>query len=350
MEALTGKQAAITYHGEPWDKYYEDKFKARRSLALAAVNRGWSMQDCELVFLDKANACSDLWLTGTDGRPLGGNEAWKRVARDYDAVSGYQKENPGYKTAADARARIGELKMLALEYPWRGAAGRTDRDVLRVVHDAATRIGCTEIDLSTREASLMAGISRWTAGKSIHRLEAAGWLERKGTPLPGHAPRFKLTTAPLPAGSEGEGVRTFTPHGPYPGQNHVGQKYSPVAALDHEVWVRLGKVCMDLHSSLDDVPVSGREAGRRAGCADRTARLNLPVLVACGLASHGDDGWVRLTDDLDAVAASMGWTGANSKRAMRGIEYQADSARHKADLEDWVMPAGDAPDWAVSSS
>lgn len=125
MKPLTGKYAQIIHGQDSWENHYRDKFRARRSIMLHAVNRGWALQDCQDLFTDH-----ELWASGSDGRPLGQAETRKRVSQDHAAASTYQKSNPGYHTAADARARIGELKAVARTWPWQGAAGRTDRDLL----------------------------------------------------------------------------------------------------------------------------------------------------------------------------------------------------------------------------
>jgi hypothetical protein len=288
---------------------------------LHAVNRECTLRDCEELFLNH-----ELWASGSDGRPLSQSEARKRVAQDYAAGSSYQRSNPGYYTAADVRAHIGELRALARDWPWRGASGRTDRDVLRFVHNAATWVGCDRINVATRDVSIGAGISQWTAGKSLKRLTAAGWLEKAGDSKPGIAARYKLTR-PLKQVSQNLSYDLSS------AEDYMSENGTPTEP-GHEMWVRLGKTAMDVHAVLDDSPIAAREAARRARAAKSTTCRVLPVLSTHGLAVQTPDGWVRSPLTLDRAAENMGWTGVNSTRTRRALQYEKDRR-----LQRWTAPA-----------
>lgn len=190
MRPLTGRFYGIVFRAEPWDSHYPTKFQARRGVMLHAVNQGWTRTDCLDAFRGH-----ELWCAGTDGRPLGRIETVKRITRDHDAASKRRKAEPAYTDATDVRQFIGELKALAATWPWRGQAGRTDRETIGHAHQIGTGLGRDVIDLSVREVADKTGIVPATASRSLRRLTRDGWLKKISNPdsQPGHAARYRLT-------------------------------------------------------------------------------------------------------------------------------------------------------------
>lgn len=343
MKPLTGKYAKLVYQGEDWSEHYSDKFRARRAVMLAAVNKDWTYQDCELVLLDPLNAGSSLWLTGSDDRPLRRPDSLKRLRRDFEAASTYRRDNPGYKSAADARAYIGELKAEARSWHWKN---RYDRDILRFFHAQATWVGCDRINVSVRAASLGAGCSLHTAHTGIHRLIRDGWLERAEDTRPaGESETTQVSLRQPMKSGRANLYRVKRPGKRCPTGEHItcttgednmfldGTPTEPA----HEVWVRLGKVSMDVYSVLNGRPVSVREAARKAAAAKSTVHRTLPVLAAYGLARKTDDGWVKGPCNPDQVVENMGWIGVNSKSAMRALQYQDERLAYKMMGKDAIL-------------
>jgi hypothetical protein len=337
MQPLTGKYAGIVYSGEDWSEHYSKKLAARSAVVLHALSRDWAFQDCERVLLDPANPGSDLWLKGDDGRPLGRAEPWKRLKRDYDRMAKRKRDHPGYKTKQDVRAHIAWLKMEAAYTRWQS---RYDRDVLAAYHQVGTHVACDLVNVSTRQASIMAGCSQKAARNAIRRLIKAGWLERVAdsraygpavTEVSLLSPRKQLRQPRSPlyrlTRPKGCAVGTHITPTTVPGESNMSPYCAPPEpGPDHECWVQVGKLAMDLYMVLGNKSISGREAARRTAAAESSARLTLAKMADYGLALKTEDGWVRGPCDPDQVVENMGWSGGNSKRAMRALQYAKDRA------------------------
>ena|SRR5579863_5162381 len=311
---LSARYAAIIYNSDTaWEDYYRDKFRARRGVMLHAVRMGWSIDECLRVFADTANPGSRLWTHGADERPLRPAEITRRIMRDYQTAHAKAMAQPSYRTAAEARQRIGELIAAAKVYPWRSRTGRTDRDVLGALHARATDVGTDSVDMPVRDITLAAGIAeRKTVTRSLRRLESAGWV----TPLPeaafGQARRYKLSGPLSPHMTMSEELHI-----------HVGS-FGATACPDHEVWLRLGKAAMALYQALDVAPASARELARRANVNRKTASRQLPVLASYGLALRSDHGWSFGRLSPDEVVTAMGWIEDNSRTVQRRTKADAD--------------------------
>ncbi len=320
LEGTDGRFAYILYGGVPFGRWYRTKFQARRAVVLHAINQGWSFRDCELAFLDATTPGSELWLTGADGRDLGQAEPWKRLSSDFKAMQAHASASPLYRSAVEARQRIGELAAEARTWPWKGRSGRTDRDVLSAIHDAATKVGTDSVDVSTRDIALQAGVTARTAATSLKRLEAAGWLSRAPAAWKrGHAVRYKLGSQPLQYYTH-DSLGVVEVHVCRNATQHAGR----------EIWVRLGKAAHALYQVLDVAPMTARELARRAGVCNSTASRRLPDLELHGLASKSHRGWSLGTTPPDDVAQAEGWVDAHSRVERRRREYDEDRVTFRA--------------------
>lgn len=304
---LRGKFSAIIYGTDTvWQDYYSSKFRARRAVMLHAVRTGWSFEDCRNVFANGLNPGSRLWTHGSDERPLRQAEVTRRLQRDYEAARVKTLSQPSYRTATEARQRIGELIAEAKVYPWRGRTGRTDRDVLAALHARATDVGTDAIDMPVRDIALAAGIAqRNTVTRSLRRLEDAGWITRLSKAAFSHAQRYKLS-GPLSTHITMSDLHI-----------HVGS-YGATVSASHEVWLRLGKAAMALYQALNVAPSSARALAQRAGVNRKTAGRLLPVLRSYGLTSgNSEHGWSFGPMSPDDVVTAMGWIEDNSKSVQR---------------------------------
>lgn len=313
MRTLTGDIGAIVYHGKPWERRYGTKFRARRAVVLACVNAGWTFAECEQVLLEPASPVAALWQSSRSGRRV--ESPWKRLLRDYQAVSAFAADNPSWESATEVRQWLGELLSLAEDTPWPGRTGRTDKAVLMAAIAIATKAGVNTPGLSVRDLAMRSGITRKTAGKALRRLADLGWIEPvKGSGNPRHCRRYRLR------------VFQVTPYDSLGSGGHVGSSETPTDAdPGHECWVRLGKAALDVWLVLSSYPaLSAREAARRAQVSNSTAARQLPRLASYDLAARRGDGWIAGPETPAGVVKAMGWIAGNSKVAKRQAEYAED--------------------------
>jgi hypothetical protein len=325
MQTLGGEIGAIVHNGAEWRNRYGVKFRARKAVILAAVNNGWSMQDCELVLLDPTAAVSELWLKGEDDRALGSTQAYKRLSKDYKAAWAYAGDNPAWSSAAEVRQHLGELIAMADTRPWLGRTGRTDKAVMMAALRIASEVGTTEPDLSCRDVSLRAGVTKDTAARALRRLCRQGWLKPRWASQPeGHSRRFTIAQAfdnqthSSLGGSTGYVSDYETPY--------VTGKSTNAS---HEVWTRLGKAALEVWRALGGEPVSAREVAKRASVANSTASRQLPRLASYRLSARYGNGWISGPATPDDVVKDMGWIAYNSKVEQRRTKYEEDREIYK---------------------
>jgi hypothetical protein len=277
---------------------------------LAAVNHGWTFDECERVLLDDTAEVSGLWTRGEDGRELGRSAAFKRLHGDYKAAAARAAEQPQWRSRADVIQWLGEITADARSRPWPGRTGRTDKAVLLAVLARATRAGCDQPLCAVRDIAPAAGITTQTAGAALRRLCAAGWLERPyGRCAPEQAQRYRVR------------------------QNHTGDSLRSTrdtlcedgALTDanpaHECWVRLGKAARDLWCALDAQPRTARALAARSLVSPRTADRQLPKLAAVRLSERRAGGWIAGPATPNDVVIAESWIEENSKVCKRQAQY-----------------------------
>jgi hypothetical protein len=190
------------------------------------------------------------------------------------------------------------------------------------------KVGSDEINLSVRDAAMGGGVTFKTAANSLGRLVGDGWLKRMRAQVGGNADSYKSLVA--------ERLKRDT--------GDMPEDANPVDA-SHEIWVRLGKACMDVYSVLTSDPVSGRQIARRARVGHSTANDNLPRLEFYGLAARAGNGWVIGPVTPGEVVIDHEWTGVNSKTFQRQEQYAMDRVAYHAYVNGEVAPApgGAAP-------
>lgn len=338
-EPLTGKYAALFYSGDTWELHgYPSKFAARRAIMTHAINHGWTLQDCRKEFLNTYYPGNYFWTTGEDGRHLSNAESEKRIRDDYRACAELVSQQPTYRYAAEVRQELSILISRVEARAWGGRTGRTDRDVLVGALKRMAEIGSDRINLSARDAMLMAGLaSPSTASKSLRRLVGDEWLELTEKGGWGVASEYKSNVA----------VRLNRPDGT--GQREIGETRPESAA--HEVWLHHGKASRDLYGSLTNKPQTARQLAKAANVSPSTASRNLPKLKADGMAVETDEGWVIGPLSPDDVVYAYGWLGDNSKTQKRQDRVTTDRMAYamKTNAIVEVTPEAASPASVVST-
>jgi hypothetical protein len=111
----------------------------------------------------------------------------------------------------------------------------------------------------------------------------------------------------------------------------------PPGSAGHDVFRPggLSKSLLKVWEALGDTPISARALGSRLGYKrPGSVRRLLALLVQHGLAAATDDGWRRLTPDLDALAQTLGTNGngeaqkeLHRKQRARAVANQGTTAR-----------------------
>jgi len=343
MRSLTPKFEAILRNDVEWHRHYRDKRGARFALMLAAVRAGWNDAECRAVLLDPANPGSDLWLTGSDGRPLSDGEVHRRFTYDYGHARRVVEASPDW-TAGDVTHTVQAILDRASWDGWNRRTVRTDQAVFGALCRKATQLGSLRFDISVRELGELAGKNKKTVANSVHRLVAGGRITRENGGEAWDAAEICLVAPPRGAYTIGLDDFYAAPRpamhklGTYTRQEMAGNcMYHSCAHPPHEVWLHLGSATQALYWGLDTdepTPTIKQAAQQAGGISRNTASERLKTLEAYGLAHKSEDGWTRIDTDLDQLAEREGWTGDAAITAHRGNEHARDRARwnndHKA--------------------
>lgn len=235
-------------------------------------------------------------------------------------------------------AEIEKLSVLAGRSSFLGVSGSTDRAVLAAVHSIGVSYRSLYVPLSRRTVSLKAGVSAPTAGRSLKRLRASGWLRLIRTSRQDRAAVYQL--------SEPAWCAHNVPSDETLGGCRTGQKLRDevvdlstsgllrsVVGHDAFAHVGLGKGCLETLGALSD--------GEWRSCADvaeltgkhpGTVRRHVSKLREAGLVSDdgagayvrtlGGDLGIRLTE----VAEALGTAGVSARRAE---VYAAERRRYR---------------------
>lgn len=339
IPTLSGKFHSILYDNDAeWSVYYPDKFRARRAVVLHAISQGWTFDDCYREFLRFDNPGSILWTRDSKDKPLPSGKQLKRLLEDYKAEEKFYQANPPVCNSNEIRQVIGEAIAAARDYPWIGAAGRTDHDVLSYITKRMTKQGSMRMNIAVRDIAVGAGIGRETARISVRRLVKAGLILSRSPSRPGEATEITLV----------ECQKWSYAH---PDQSSLSQQeaecqkqsYSSLSCRDYmttsdtdpssETWVRLGKSCKSLYAYLTDEPRSADELSKFSGVSRKTVFRRLPDLVSNGLAEKTDDGYILGNLTPDNLIYAMGWIEDNSKTQRRKQQFDDERMMHKAKLD-----------------
>ncbi len=336
MRPLTGRYQAIIYGSDTaWQDYYPDQFRARRAVTLSAVNLGWTLDECRHEFLRPDNPGSYLWTHNSRGRLLPPAKQSMRLLTDYESAARKALSEPPFLNGEDARQFVGVVKARVWQFPWKGRAGRTDRDVMLYVCHRATAAACTLVNVSARDAALGAGVTRRTASNSLLRLVKQGWLTRTGE----RERQYALAQEYLITRGK---VATFDPYVFPDPQGFIWAKRSHP---EHECWVRLGKSAMAIWSVLDQGPMSGRRIAALTLISRRAVANNLAKLAQYGLAEKSELGWSVGRLGPDEVVEHQGWLGKQSMTEFRKLDYAEDRAMFR----NWYQGEATRDDYGLAS-
>jgi hypothetical protein len=308
-----------------WASHYSSKLAARGGVMLHAVNLGWTVRECQAVFLNPANPGSALWTTGSHGKDHGQHEAARRLRADYERCTAKAVQDPAYSSGQEVRQELSMVRAQVGASIWPGRTGKTDRAVLLGVLDRMIEVGSDRINMSERDTGLRAGVTRDTARASMRRLAQAGLIERSKDTLPEGISQL----APGPARADlikvvGVAISLHINLKTSPGESYMerkGNTYDPA----HETWLHLGKGAGELWSLLTDDPQGVRELARAANVSPSTvSRRQLPKLAEHELAAMQDKGWILGPCTPDDVVEARQWRGNDSKSAKRHMTVALD--------------------------
>lgn len=185
---------------------------------------------------------------------------------------------PPMGSAEGVRSRLESLSQRLAAHRWSGRTGNSDRAVSAALVQRAHELGVWTLDISERDLSVRAGVSRTTVGKSLQRLQILGVLRRDAdTRRQGnHSQRWLLNmdwaisdiTGPHNSVTGGQGLCGL------------------VVSLNHPAFLRsaLGQSAERIWLDLIDYPDStAAEIAQRIGVVVRTAQRNLQKLEASRL-------------------------------------------------------------------
>lgn len=167
---------------------------------------------------------------------------------------------------------------------WRRQGGATDLAVLLAVVGMAQRAGRWEFHASVRDVGEQAGVGSATAGRSLRRLTANGWLRRVVQGGGVSASMYRLTVP-----TEGKKLgRSACLSG-------TTQSVPPVSpALDAWRWGGgLGKSAHRAYTVLGYEPQTTTALASALGLTPRAVRYSMATLARYGLATSTPDGWIR---------------------------------------------------------
>jgi DNA-binding transcriptional ArsR family regulator len=309
-----------------------------------------------------------LWNLLVDRRNKGGEGLRSRIEqRGLDGRNGarawfetlWKKANDGKERSVFVKGRaqsvwyIHQLESLAQESTFAGASGSTDYAVLGACHELGRSWGSRYVPLPTRQVSLEAGVSAATAGRSLKRLQASGWLSLVRVSKEDRSAVYRLTappgtsidqstcpatdddapTLPIDEGSisERKDVRDSTSSSSLGGRRTDSLPHVRSNLRGHDAFHRLalGKGCLQTYETLGLlVSATARDVATRTAKHPNTVRRHLAELVAAGLVEHNVEGrWTLVdlaSDEFSArlvdIAADMGTLGAKDRRAARYAE------------------------------
>ena len=318
--SLSPKMERLLRKGQPEGLRSE----AIQSVALAAVDRGWTEGQFFAALMDPQN------MLGAKVRDLRGLRAKRRyVSLSWNKALSYAGAKPAVADRAEVLAEIARLYQAIQQEDWPGVAGTTDRRVLEAHLVIMERAGKLHHGASVREVAEIAGRRAETVSASHKRLRHQGWQVAVGpyrigttqartwrvqVPPDSRRRSRKVTTIPLsPAG----GVRETVPfllhrplHDVFRGRRGLGLG----AALAY-----------DRLDTVQPVRIAAL-GGDRSTWSRRLCRLEDHRLAA-----RSPRGWLRGTADLDEVAKALGVAGAAAKqRARHARDREAFREHHDA--------------------
>ena len=290
------------------DEHPNGEFAQLCSVARSCYLAG--MDEVEFNDLVEASAIKDLF-TEKDGR----NRVYRHCASAWEFVT--NNELP-----TDIRGQLTELHAWLKEYPFVGKGASTDRKVALAIVEYCHGIGGYSPPLSERFVSLLVGIGRSTASRSLQRLTEQGIISPCGQGTSGAT----LYAVNLNSGQSGASKNLY-------GRLTTSPRMSNLLEpeLVHPVFLggALGTVAGRLFFEVTD-DVTASAASQLIGVPRRTVKRALDRLVDNGLFTKSDG--YRSTyaprpdvteEDLDRIAWEYGthdWFSRKTEAYERDVE------------------------------
>jgi DNA-binding transcriptional ArsR family regulator len=323
-------------------------------IANRAIEAGWSYSRLRAALADPDNAGGASFRAKAAKR---GTEAaeewlsqfvWPKAVRTAGQPSGSDRApfEDVQEQLAQVRAAVGRAR-------WPGVAGATDRACLLVRIERAQSCGVRSVNMSDREVSEAAGVSRKTVGNSNRRLRAAGWLRlnQRGGWVADHDPqtgeifdersvgrRASVWSFAVPK----QQVAEEDTHPPRPdpiyavrrgGCTDMGSSRGTLLA-DIRRWRGIGlNAPRVVEQLLNAGPMTVKEIATSLVLGERNLRDRLmPKLRDLGLVTLDDAYRWKLVDDFDAALESAAVDlGLLGKAAAVKVQHD----RERADYDEW---------------
>jgi len=176
----------------------DSRSAALMTFLVGAVNAGWSDNDITRAVFDSTNRGGEKIREIAALRNT--TRAMVALNRRVGEARQYVQRNHLVLDANGARFKITDWIEHVERQVWKGAAGLTDRIVLRAVGAQAQRTtSATRVPMSTRALAETCGIHRNTAGRSLKRCCALGWLTLEVRTDGAHPAKYSLR---IPKGCE----------------------------------------------------------------------------------------------------------------------------------------------------
>lgn len=297
------------------------------SVALAAVNAGWSVeQTAELLGASGLAVAADYAARSND-HGTAKTEKWF-TDHVWSGAEKQVRDHPAIRLEPDPA--LGPLSAQVEQLAWIGRSGASERAVYIAMIGKATEVGSLEFNCSQRDLMERSGLcARKTVQRALQRLASPGLIERITlshdqilSRLPDDPARFRWTST----------WRLSTNH--VPASTHVGRPDDAVAeyaSIRHDVFLNgsgLGKYAHRIWVALDASPGStARDLSSGLDIGYRTVKKHLESFHQFGLADADDEGrWFGLSRPLDTVAADLGNLG-------RGALLVANSSRERVNYD-----------------
>jgi len=308
---VRGRDTAIL--GRPEDSRSERIY----SVALAAVNAGWSLPEFRDLLSAEGCAVADDFAGRVEDRGPDVTERWLQH-QIWSPAQAWVRDHPAKRQERDPV--LARLRDEVDHLPWSGLAGASQRALYIAMIDKAEKAGSTEFSCSQRQLMELAGLrSRRTVQSAADRLEDKHLISRRGrtagrSSRPGDPHRnartstWQLLTDHLPStprlgrvagrrGNDGIGHDAFLNVAAGLGKNA------------HRIWSVLGS------SSAS----TAQELTIATGLTIRTVKKHLSALARAGLVDCTDSFWEVVRRPLDAVAAEQGTLGFTEQLKKRHV-------------------------------
>ena len=317
----------------------DDFSNADASIALAAVNAGWTYVEWRAEYLNPTNlgrgfadapGVKGRGYLGREARQQGTGEAYLR--KTWDSAVRWAAQHPAVASRHDAVVLLTAWRDEALHRPWPGATGPTDLALYIVMIGMGIQLGKTVLGIGRQDLYERMNRGHRTVDAAMRRLQDSGaaQLEQQGTL--GLTSVWRLLPPPRPSVTEGSpisipgGCETECPHSrtPLP----ITHDLFTAEGLDLTGWQLLSALCPDCPQTL-----AGLVA--RTGRSRSTLYKHMPQLVELGLAAEHGNGYVHAVSaqGLDAAAAILRVTGRSDQLAVAHVARRESRQRERSQRE-----------------